>query len=58
MKRFETPMMEIQRLSTEDIFTNSCTVEALGCTSCYCVAVTCDDYTCSSHQCSCDNDID
>ena len=43
MKHFTTPLMEIQRLVPEDVFTTSCTVEALGCDWCYCVAVDCKD---------------
>lgn len=58
MRKFNAPLMEIQRLAQEDVFTASnCRVEAEGCPSCYCVAVVCDDYTCS-HTCpGCDNDI-
>ena len=41
MNRFEAPMMEIQRLDPEDVFTNSCLTEALGCDSCYCSGVIC-----------------
>ena len=51
MKRFDAPMMEIQRLALEDVFTTSCTTEALGCDSCYFVAVSCDPYTCSTNVC-------
>ena len=43
MKKFSTPVLEIQRLAPEDVFTNSCTVEALGCDSCYVTAGECDD---------------
>ena len=51
MKKFNAPIMEIQMLVPEDVFTSSdCTVEALGCTSCYCVATICDDYTCNPHS--------
>lgn len=44
MKKFEAPKMDVMKISSEDIFTESpqCKVEALGCTSCYCVAVVCD----------------
>lgn len=42
MKKFSTPQMEIQRLTPEDVFTNSCAVEALGCDSCYVTAGDCD----------------
>lgn len=56
MRKFEMPMMEIQRLTSEDVFTASgCTVEALGCYSCYCIGVDCDDFSCSSHDCGCYN---
>ena len=41
MKKFEVPTIEIQRLVPEDVFTNSCTTEALGCDSCYCSGVVC-----------------
>lgn len=58
MKRFETPVLEIQRLAPEDVFTTSCTVEALGCDSCYCIGVVCDEYSCN-HQCpGCYDDLD
>ena len=44
MKRFSAPMMEIQRLAPEDVFTDStCRTQALGCPSCYCNAVSCGD---------------
>ena len=56
MRRFEEPMMEIQRLDSEDIFTASdCRTEALGCPSCYCSAVGCDSH---NSQCpGCYNDL-
>ena len=45
MKKFEVPQINVIQLSSENVFTDSqCQVEALGCVSCYCVAVTCDDY--------------
>lgn len=44
MKKFEAPQISVTKLNFENVFTesNDCRVEALGCTSCYCVAVTCD----------------
>ena len=43
MKRFEVPQINVMKLTSENVFTDSqCRVEALGCTSCYCVAVTCE----------------
>lgn len=51
MRKFEMPIMEIQRLASEDVLTSSdCRVEALGCTSCYCVAVDCGTY-CDAQTC-------
>ena len=45
MKFFDAPMMKIQRLAPEDVFTASdCRTEALGCDSCYDSAAECDDY--------------
>lgn len=44
MKQFEVPKMNVMKLTSEDVFTDSqCQVAALGCASCYCVAVDCDD---------------
>jgi len=53
MKKFVAPWMEIQRLVSEDVLTGSeCTIESLGCTTCYCALVTCPSgYTCSSNTC-------
>ena len=51
MKKFELPMMEVQRFAPEDVFTTSCRTEGLGCDSCYCVAVSCDPYTCNTNYC-------
>lgn len=47
MKKFEAPKMHVQKLAFENILTESaeCHVEALGCASCYCIAVDCDNYT-------------
>ncbi len=46
MKKFEVPQMSVMKLAFEDVLTesNDCAVEALGCASCYCVAVTCDHH--------------
>ena len=59
MKKFEAPMMDIQRFDSEEIIAASgCTVKALGCTSCYCVAVTC-EHTPEPPDCpGCFNDWD
>lgn len=44
MKKFEVPQISVMKLTSENVFTDSqCRVEALGCTSCYCVAIVCDD---------------
>lgn len=44
MKKFETPMMDIQRFNAEDtISTSGCSVEAFDCSGCYCVRVDCDE---------------
>ncbi|QTE71043.1 hypothetical protein JRC49_14870 [Clostridiales bacterium FE2011] len=44
MKKFEIPQMNVMKLASENVFTDSqCTVEALGCVSCYCVAVECNE---------------
>ena len=43
MKKFSTPVLEIQWLTPEDVFTTSCATEALGCDSCYVTAGDCDD---------------
>ena len=55
MKEFETPTMEIQRLAPEDVFTNSCTTEALGCDSCYCSGVKCPSKTGGETAWGCDD---
>ena len=54
-KRFEAPIMEVQRLAPDDVFTGSdCRVEAKGCASCYCVAVTCNPFAgCDAVSCTC-----
>ena len=53
MKKFEVPMMSIQRLGTEEIIrTSGCQVEVQACVSCYCTEVTCDSgYVCTSEVC-------
>ncbi len=53
MKRFETPVMSILKLGTEEIIRASgCMVEVLACIDCYCTSVTCDGtYTCTSQVC-------
>ena len=58
MKRFTAPMMEIQRLEPEDVLTSSdCTIESLGCTTCYCALVTCPSgYHCDSNTCPSNTD--
>ena len=58
MKRFTAPMMEIQRLEPEDVLTGSdCTIESLGCTTCYCALVTCPSgYYCASNTCPSNTD--
>ena len=54
MKEFAAPAMEIQKLAAEDVFTTSCSVEALNCDSCYCSAVICDNEGCDrDHSCDC-----
>lgn len=56
MKKFEVPQIKIQKLAEEDIFTtktSDCTVEALGCYSCYCIGVDCDTFSCDKHDCGC-----
>lgn len=63
MKNFEAPMMNIQRLDAGDAIVTSieCSVEALNCPSCYCVAVICDQFTCGSNYVedpNCPSDID
>jgi len=58
MKKFETPMMDIQRFNTEDtISTSGCTVEALGCVGCYCIGVDCDN-TYSADCSGCYDNVD
>lgn len=55
MRHFSAPLMEIQRLVPEDLFTKSCTIESLGCASCYCAAVDCEGtYTggCGEYDCN------
>ena len=54
MKKFEVPMMNIQRLDAEDVIATStvCAVEAFHCASCYCVAVDCGSFTCGDNECS------
>ena len=53
MKKFEAPMMDIQRLDAEDVIATSrvCAVEAYNCESCYCVAVDCGIFTCDANDC-------
>ena len=59
MKRFEAPMMEMQKLPVEDVFTASdCNIEALGCYSCYCISVDCDNFECTTHDCGCYTYVD
>ncbi|MBR4333743.1 MAG: hypothetical protein IKP72_13765 [Clostridia bacterium] len=44
MKKFEAPMMDVQRFGEEDIVASSdCRTEALGCESCYVSAGQCGD---------------
>lgn len=59
MKRFDTPVMSVQKLSTETIITgSSCLVEVQACLDCYCVGVTCDSsYVCTSQVCPTLDDI-
>ena len=55
MKTFEVPELKVQKLDEEGIFTirtSDCSTEALGCYSCYCIAVNC-DYDCPEHDCGC-----
>ncbi|MBR0228357.1 MAG: hypothetical protein IJQ62_08410 [Clostridia bacterium] len=58
MKKFEVPMMDIQRFDTEDIIYTSkvCAVEAFNCPSCYCVAVDCGEFTCDANNFGCPDD--
>ena len=45
MRKFEVPKMNVMKLSSDDVLTNStCRVEALGCDSCYCTVIECDDH--------------
>ena len=50
MKKFETPRMSVLTLEVEDVLrtsAESCIVEGVACTKCYCRAVTCDPpYVC------------
>ena len=53
MKKFSAPLMEIQRLVSEDVFTASgCSVEALSCERCYCPVVTCPTGYCTADGCT------
>ena len=52
MRKFETPVMSIQKLVSEEIVRTSSCFEAHDCLSCYCVAVTCDGtYECIGLNC-------
>lgn len=63
MKQFTAPLMEIQRLVQENIYTISgCLTEVLGCVSCYCSAVVCtsgyEPGMCTgTYDCGCYTDI-
>lgn len=53
MKKFEIPMMVIQRLNAEfTTYSSDCMVEADVCLSCYCSGVTCEGkYSCDGFEC-------
>lgn len=53
MKRFEAPVMDIQRLDPEDAIATSCQVcNTVGCIACYCGVVSCTPpYNCDSRVC-------
>ncbi len=59
MKKFEIPMIHVQRLEADYIITGSeCMVEADACLKCYCSGVTCDGtYTCDGFLCPRYDDI-
>lgn len=62
MKKFETPVLDVQKLDMEGIIATSCQVcNTVGCLDCYCGSVTCDPpYSCDSRNCPtyCDTDTD
>ena len=54
MKRFEAPIMNIQKLANEEIIRTSvgCMVESLACLDCYCTSVQCSGtYVCEGLRC-------
>jgi len=53
MKRFEAPVMDVQRLDPDEAITTSCGVcNSVGCIRCYCGTVSCSPvYTCTSLEC-------
>ena len=54
MKKFEAPKIDVMKLGSEEVLTNSqCDVEALGCDSCYCVAIVCEDTYTTPEDCPC-----
>ena len=59
MKRFEAPVMSIQKLVSEEIVRTSGCFEIFACEDCYCTAVQCESgYVCDGLKCSTLNDYD
>lgn len=52
MKKFDTPVMIIQKFGTEEIIRTSTCFEIFACLDCYCTSVTCDGtYICEAQNC-------
>lgn len=60
MKKFVTPVMNIQRLEAQDVLTASgLCFEINACIDCYCTEVVCDDvYGCDAQKCPTLSDFD
>ena len=52
MKKFEIPMMDIQRFDAEEAISTSTCYQSFACKDCYCTAVGCSwPYECNSLNC-------
>lgn len=59
MKRFEAPVMRIQKLVSEEIVRTSSCFEIFACEDCYCTMVQCEaGYVCDGLKCPTLGDYD